>query len=291
MLGRADSSDEIDRGERADTLNSSNGGGLQGSVPAGVGKPILSVEELSVIYKGGGIGVQGVSLQVWPSQIVTLVGPNGAGKTSTLRGIAGLLKRDAAKASKGKIKFLGRDIGDLAPWDRSRAGLVMVPEREKIFTDLTVFENLQVGVGRNNRRGSGDLREMALSVFPDLRNHLNRKGGYLSGGQRQMLALASALCMGPKLMIVDELTLGLSPAVIASMVTSLTKIASAGIPILAAEQSVAVALEFSNTIHVLESGRQVASGTKETLLAGDGILSTFLGSKWSGSFKGNAREQ
>jgi len=240
-------------------------------------EPVLVVEDLTVVYKGGGTGVERISLEVRSSQVVTLLGPNGAGKTSTLRGVAGFLRRDAARAASGTIKLNGKDISKLSPVERAREGIAMVPERDKVFTGLTVMENLEIGaVGRGKERFQASL-ERALAIFPNLVPHLGRKAGYLSGGQRQMLALASALCTDPQLMVVDELTLGLSPELVATMVRSLSEIVAGGLPILAAEQSVSVALDLSDVIHVLDGGEQVASGDKETILADQALVETFLG--------------
>ncbi|MCL6095615.1 MAG: ATP-binding cassette domain-containing protein [Actinobacteria bacterium] len=240
-------------------------------------EPVLAVENLTVVYKGGGIGVEGISLQIGSSQVVTLLGPNGAGKTSTLRGIAGFLRRDAARATSGSIKLNGKELSKMSPGERAREGIAMVPERDKVFTGLSVMENLKIGaVGRGKKKFQESM-EKALAIFPNLVPHLNRKAGYLSGGQRQMLALASALCTDPKLLVVDELTLGLSPELVATMVRSLAEIVAEGLPILAAEQSISVALDLSDVIHVLDGGKQVTSGDKEALMTDKALVETFLG--------------
>lgn len=239
-------------------------------------KPVLEVTDLAVGYQGGGVGVSGVNIIVDVGKVVTLVGPNGAGKTSTLKGIAGLFRRDQARLLSGRVRVEGKDVTHLGPLRRARIGIAMVPERDKIFTDLTVAENLRLG-GIPAGRKSPEHLERALYVFPDLKDHLQRKAGYLSGGQRQMLAVASALCGAPRMLLVDELTLGLSPSLIETMAGSLQGIVESGLPILMAEQNVAIAVRLSTTMYVLDGGRVVKIGSPEALQSDSDVAAAFLG--------------
>jgi branched-chain amino acid transport system ATP-binding protein len=232
-----------------------------------------------VSYRGAGIGVRDATFSVQPGEVVSLLGPNGAGKTSTLRGVAGLLRRDAAYRARGSVFLDGQDVTARGPVARARLGLAMVPEENKVFSGLTVHENLELGkIAGSSRHGAfARHREQALAIFPTLKERLSVRAGYLSGGQRQMLALAMALCAGPRLIIVDELTLGLSPELVTSMVAALKEIAAEGLPILMAEQNVQAVLELSHTVHVLDGGRVVASGEPQTLIQQSEIANVYLG--------------
>jgi len=238
--------------------------------------PVLEVDDATVTYRGGARGVEHISCTVGNGEVVTLVGPNGAGKTSTLRSVSGLLRRDVARMTSGNVLFCGERINHLGPGKRAKRGIASVPERDKIFADLTVDENLEIG-GIVSGRRFREQRDLALEVFPALVKHLRRPAGFLSGGQRQMLALGSALCAAPKLLVVDELTLGLSPEFVRTMTDSLAKIVSLGLPILMAEQNLAVAIELSRTLYVLDGGVLQVFGTPEDLASRSEIASTFLG--------------
>lgn len=239
-------------------------------------EPVLQVTDVTITYRGGARGVESIGLTVSGGEVVTLVGPNGAGKTSTLRGVSGLLHRDVAQLSSGSVMFLGEDVTNLSPMKRAKRGIATVPERDKVFADLTVDENLDLA-GLISKRQFRTQRDLALEVFPALVAHLQRPAGFLSGGQRQMLALASALCADPRLMVVDELTLGLSPELVGTMTDSLRTIVDLGLPILMAEQNLAVALELSHSLYVLDGGVLQASGTPKELSDRNEITSAFLG--------------
>jgi branched-chain amino acid transport system ATP-binding protein len=238
---------------------------------------LLEAESLTVVYRGAGIGVSGISLRVGANEVVCLLGPNGAGKSSTLRALAGFLRRDTARLQSGRITFKEHDITHISPRARARLGLGMAPEREKIFTELTVAENLKITSPLVGRQVFNRQRELALEVFPALRSHLTRRAGYLSGGQRQMLALASTLCANPTVLLVDELTLGLAPELVRSMTDSLKRLVQEGLTVVMAEQNVNVGLELSDTVHVLDGGREVTSGPPGVLKKRAEISSAYLG--------------
>lgn len=239
--------------------------------------PLLEVTGVSVAYRSGAVGVQDVSLRVGPPQVVCIIGPNGAGKTSTVRAIAGFERRDVGRVQAGSILLDGTSIDRLVPRKRYRSGVVFIQERDKIFRDLTIRQQLKM-VGRNagDRTGEPEF-DRALTLFPELEAKLDTKGGYLSGGQRQMAAIATALCAGPRVLVIDELTLGLSPIVVRKLAEAIREIADAGLPILMAEQSAALALDVADELVILDGGRTVFSGSPERLRGEPGLSTAYLG--------------
>lgn len=239
--------------------------------------PLLEVNGVTVAYRSGAVGVRDVSLRLGPPQVVCIIGPNGAGKTSTVRAIAGFERRDVGCVRQGSVLLDGTSIDRLAPRKRYRAGVVFIPERDKIFRDLTIRQQLRL-VGRNaGDRATETGIDHALALFPDLRAKLDTKGGYLSGGQRQMAAIATALCAGPRMLVIDELTLGLSPIVVRKLAEAIREIADAGMPILMAEQSAALALDVADELVILDGGRTVFSGTSQRLRGDTGLSTAYLG--------------
>ncbi len=205
---------------------------------------LLTIEKLEVTYKRAITAVQGITLAVQPGQIVALLGTNGAGKTTTLRAISGFLGLDDARVTEGAIAFKGERIENAQPHENTRRGIVLVPERDKVFPNLTVAENLTAPVPRGTSAAERRRREtLVYQFFPRLGDLKSRIGGLLSGGERQMLALASALVCRPELLLVDELSLGLAPVVVEDLLRRLTEIRrELGITILIVEQSATVAL-------------------------------------------------
>jgi branched-chain amino acid transport system ATP-binding protein len=238
--------------------------------------PLLVVDDLAVGYRGGGLGVSGVSFELGRGEAVALVGPNGAGKSSTLRGITGVLRRDPAQILRGRVLLDGRDVTRLGPRERAAAGIAMVPEEQKIFAGLDVSENLRLAV-RAPRRQAPAVIEEALAVFPQLSDHLDRKAGLLSGGQRQMLAIAGALCMRPEVLVVDELTLGLSPEFVETMVDALRGLVAGGLPMVVAEQNIAVAKAIAGSVIVLHAGREVGREDLRSETGAERLRAAFLG--------------
>ena len=240
---------------------------------------LLAVDKLEVVYQRAITAVQGVSLAVERGKIVALLGTNGAGKTTTLRAISGFLGLDDARVTEGAISFDGERIDNLPPHDITRRGIALVPEREKVFPNLTVAENLLVPVAHaasaaDRRR----LAEMAFQFFPRLAELRGRVGGLLSGGERQMLALACALVCRPRLLAVDELSLGLAPVVVEDLVRRLTDIRrELDLTILLVEQSAAVALAIADHGYVMENGRIVLDGAAERLRAHPDVQEFYLG--------------
>ncbi len=240
---------------------------------------LLQVEKVEVVYKRVITAVQGISLSVEPRQIVTLLGTNGAGKTTTLRAISGFLGIDDARVTEGTIRFDGARIENATPFQNASRGVVLVPEREKVFPNLTVAENLAapmsraVGVAERRR-----LEEQAFHFFPRLAELRTRSGGLLSGGERQMLAIASALMCRPRLLLVDELSLGLAPGVAQELTQRLLTLRDElGIAILLVEQSAAIALEIADYAYVMENGRIVLAGDRARLRNHQDVQEFYLG--------------
>ena len=240
---------------------------------------LLAVEQIEVVYQRAITAVQGVSLAVAPGQIVALLGTNGAGKTTTLRAISGFLGIDDARVTEGKIAFKGERLENRPPHEIARRGVVLVPEREKVFPNLTVAENLVAPVARGMSAAEERAqREQIFHFFPRLADLRSRIGGLLSGGERQMLALASGLVCRPELLLVDELSLGLAPVVIEDLIRKLAEIRrELEIAILLVEQSANVALEIADYAYVMENGRIVLDGDRERLRGHQDIQEFYLG--------------
>ena len=242
---------------------------------------LLTVEKLEVVYHRAVTAVQGITLAVDTGRIVALLGTNGAGKTTTLRAISGFLGLDDARVTEGAINFRGEHIENRLPHENTRRGIVLVPERDKVFPNLTVAENLVVPVPHGTAAIERRRREaLVYQFFPQLGALRNRIGGLLSGGERQMLALASALVCRPELLLVDELSLGLAPVVVEDLLRRLAEIRrELGITILIVEQSATVALDIADYGYVMENGRIVLDGTAERLRRHPDIQEFYLGLK------------
>jgi branched-chain amino acid transport system ATP-binding protein len=236
--------------------------------------PLLSVEKLEVVYQRAITAIQGVTLSVKQGQIVAVLGTNGAGKSTTLRAISGFLGIDDARVTDGAILFRGRRIENRQPNEITRLGIALVPERDKVFPNLTVAENLAAPVTRSVRRDE----EAIYQVFPRLAELRGRTAGLLSGGERQMLAIAGALMCGPDLLLVDELSLGLAPVAVEELMQRLTQIRQdLGITILIVEQSATAALAIADYGYVLENGRVVLDGDAARLRSHGDIQEFYLG--------------
>jgi len=252
---------------------------------------LLSVEKLEVVYQRAITAVQGVSLVVPQGQIVGILGTNGAGKTTLLRAISGFHGIDDARVTDGSISFKGTRIDNGEPHRIARAGIALVPEREKAFPNLTVAENLMVPVGP--RASAAERRrweDKVVAFFPQLGELRFRLAGLLSGGERQMLAIASALVCRPELLLIDELSLGLSPVVVDDLMVRLVEIKrDLGITVVLVEQSAAVALEVVDYAYVLENGRTVLDGDAAKLKSHADIQEFYLG-RASGGARRSYRE-
>ncbi len=232
---------------------------------------ILSISDLKVNY-GGIEAVKGISFDVEEGSIVTLIGANGAGKSSTLRTIAGLVK-----PAGGKIVFRGDDITNYDTNVIVRKGITLVPEGRRLFPDLTVQENLRVGAYLRSDDISADF-QWVYDLFPRLKERTWQPGGTLSGGEQQMLAVARALMSRPKLIMMDEPSLGLAPLVVRGIFDIIREINAQGVTVLLIEQNANMALKVADYAYVLETGRIGLSGTGKELLTNDDVRKAYLGS-------------
>jgi branched-chain amino acid transport system ATP-binding protein len=236
---------------------------------------LLKIEDLKVNY-GGIEAVKGISLTVEEGQIVTLIGANGAGKSTTLRTISGLVKPRS-----GKITFCGEDITGMDPTNIVKRGITMAPEGRHIFPDMTVKENLRVGAYLRKDDITPDL-DMVYDLFPRLKERQWQLGGTLSGGEQQMLAVGRALMAKPRVMMLDEPSLGLAPLVVKDIFTIIQRINEQGVTILLIEQNANMALRVAHRAYVLETGNITMSGTGAELLADERIEEAYLGKKHNG---------
>ena len=234
-------------------------------------EPILSIRDLKVNY-GGIEAVKGISFDVQEGSIVTLIGANGAGKSSTLRAIAGLVK-----PASGSIIFRGDNIAGMDTSVIVRKGVTLVPEGRRIFPDLTVLENLRVGAYLRRDDISEDIN-WVYDLFPRLKDRSWQAGGTLSGGEQQMLAVARALMSRPKLIMMDEPSLGLAPLVVKGIFDIIREINAQGVTVLLIEQNANMALKTADYAYVLETGRIGLSGTGRELLADENVKRAYLGS-------------
>jgi branched-chain amino acid transport system ATP-binding protein len=230
---------------------------------------MLKIADLAVNY-GHVRAVNGVSFHVNWGETVALLGGNGAGKTTTLRTISALLR-----PASGAIEFDGRSLKDLRPHEVVALGIVHVPEGRHIFPDLTVTENLAVGGYQRKDDLKGDL-EAIFELFPVLKKRLSQLGGTLSGGEQQMLAIGRALLARPKLLMLDEPSLGLAPIVVDRLFDQIQKI-KANVTVLLVEQNAQLALELADRAYVLQQGRIVREGKGEDLLNSDWLREAYLG--------------
>ena len=233
-------------------------------------EPILSIRNLKVNY-GGIEAVKGISFDVQEGSIVTLIGANGAGKSSTLRSIVGLVKPAA-----GQIVFRGDDITNYDTNVIVKKGITLVPEGRRIFPDLTVLENLKVGAYLRRDEIAGDI-QWVYELFPRLKERSWQAGGTLSGGEQQMLAVGRALMARPKLIMMDEPSLGLAPLVVRDIFSIIRQINRQGVTILLIEQNANMALKVADKAYVMETGRITMSGTGRELLDNDAVRAAYLG--------------
>ncbi len=233
---------------------------------------ILQVTDLEVFY-GNIQALHGISFNVEEGETVTIIGSNGAGKSTTLLTIAGLLK-----PKKGEIKYLGNPTKMLSADQIVRRGISLCPEGRRIFSSLTVYENLVMGaVQRPDRKMIKSDVEWVLSLFPDLNSHLDRTGGTLSGGQQQMLAIGRSLMSRPKLLILDEPSLGLAPVLVNQIFNVIATLKNDGTTVLLVEQNARRALEIADRGYVIETGRIAMEGPSADLRNNDQVKSAYLG--------------
>jgi len=229
---------------------------------------ILGVEDVYTSY-GLSQVLFGVSLRVSPGECVCLLGRNGVGKTTTMRSIMGL-----TPPRRGRVEWKGREITGWAPWDVAQAGIGFVPEDRRIFADLTVWENLDVA--SRHRGGGGFTVERVFDLFPKLRELVDRQGGFLSGGEQQMLTIARTLMGNPELLLLDEPSEGLAPLVVEHLKEQIGRLKSEGLTILLAEQNVEFCLDLADRVYVLEKGHIRYEGTARDFRADESIRHQYL---------------
>jgi branched-chain amino acid transport system ATP-binding protein len=233
--------------------------------------PLLQVTGLRVAY-GGIQAVKGASFEVRQGELVTLIGANGAGKTTTLKAITGL-----QAVADGEIQYLGRSIRGQGPWDLVRQGLVMVPEGRGVFGRMTISENLQMGAFvRTDNQVQSDI-ENVFGIFPRLKERRNQLAGTMSGGEQQMLAMGRALMARPKLLLLDEPSMGLSPIMVDKIFEVVADIYQRGVTVLLVEQNASRALQLAKRGYVMESGEVTMSGAADELLRDPKVRAAYLG--------------
>jgi branched-chain amino acid transport system ATP-binding protein len=238
---------------------------------------LLQVDGLKLRYRSGALGVHDISFSVFPGQVVALFGPNGAGKSSVVRSVSGFLKTEGAKVTAGRVSFQGRDVTNFEPHRTCRMGISLVPERRKVFTNLTVAENL-AALGSQAPRGAERLRrhEEIFDLFPILATRRRELAGRLSGGQQQMLAIGRALVSDPKLLIVDEMTLGLHHSLHAPLFSAVRRVANEGRAVLIVDESTGLALETADHCYLLGGGYVRDSGPREKFVGNELIMAGYV---------------
>jgi branched-chain amino acid transport system ATP-binding protein len=245
---------------------------MTGNGATGVGGPMLTLEDVHVYY-GNIAAVKGISLHVMPGEIVTLIGSNGAGKSTTLRTISGLLR-----PRRGKLTFNGKRLDGVPAHEIVKLGIAQAPEGRRIFPRMTVRENLELGAFlRNDREQLARDQENVLELFPRLRERIDQKAGTMSGGEQQMLAVARALMANPKLLLLDEPSMGLAPVLVELIFHTIERIREQGMTVLLVEQNALAALGVADRAYVLESGSLKLEGPAAQLAADQEIVKAYLG--------------
>ena len=233
---------------------------------------LLQVTDLRVAY-GGIQAVKGISFEIHEGELVSLIGSNGAGKTTTMKAITGTLPLSA-----GRIEYLGRNIMGQGSWDLVRQGLVMVPEGRGVFTRMSILENLQMGAYlRDDTAGIQTDIERVFALFPRLKERRTQLAGTLSGGEQQMLAMGRALLSRPRLLLLDEPSMGLSPLMVDKIFEVIAEVASLGVTLLLVEQNASRALKMAQRAYVMESGEISAQGEAKALLHDPKVRAAYLG--------------
>ena len=240
---------------------------------------MLEVNNIEVVYNDVIQVLKGISLAVPENGIVSLLGANGAGKTSTLKAISGVLPLQNGKVEGGTISFLGRAIHQTDPDALVRMGISLVPEGRRVFDELTVLENLMIGAyTRSDRNGAAEDLEKVFSYFPVLSARKNQRSVYLSGGEQQMLAVGRSLMSRPRMIMLDEPSLGLAPLVIKDIFSILRRInQEQGTALLLVEQNARLALKFSSYGYIMENGKIVLDGPSHELMENEDVREFYLG--------------
>jgi len=238
---------------------------------------LLEVRDLTVCY-GTVEALNSISLNVNEGEIVAMIGPNGAGKSTALKAMCGLLKATGGEITQGEVLFSGESIKNIPPHDLVRKGISLVPEGRRVFPTMTVLENLEMGgYIRNDKKESKASLDRIFDLFPVLDSKRKQKAGTLSSGEQQMLAIGRALMLQPKLLLLDEPSLGLSPNYVESVFDKLREINKNGTTILLVEQNARMALEYANRAYVFKIGAIFLEDTGKNLLNNDEIKKSFLG--------------
>jgi branched-chain amino acid transport system ATP-binding protein len=241
-------------------------------------QPVLAIRNLEVVYNDVALVLRGVSLDVGDGEIVALLGANGAGKTTLLRAVTGLLPQHRGRVTKGSVTFDGDEITRLDAAAVVRRGVSQVMEGRRIFSELTVDENLRAGsYSRTSRTEVRESHARVMELFPVLAGRRRSVAGYLSGGEQQMLAIGRALMASPRLLLLDEPSLGLAPKIVEQVRDIIVTINRAGTSVLLVEQNAMMALSVASTGYVLETGRVVRDGPADELMADDDIREFYLG--------------
>ncbi len=247
-----------------------------GPAPA-AGAPVLAVDNIEVIYEDVILVLRGLSLAVPDGQVVALLGSNGAGKSTTLKAISGLLRSEHGEVSDGDVVYRGKKITHAAPAEIVKMGVSLVMEGRRVFEHLTVHENLLAGA-YTRRTGVSDDLDLVYGFFPRLKDRRNQQAGYLSGGEQQMLAIGRALMSKPKLMMLDEPSLGLAPLLVVEIFDRIRALnQELGTTVLLVEQNARRALEISDHAYVMESGRIVLEGPAAELASNPDVQEFYLG--------------
>lgn len=232
---------------------------------------MLLINDLQVKY-GAIQALKGITLEVHPGEIVSIIGANGAGKSTLLRSISGLVP-----ISGGSIRYEGREVSRMPAHQIVRLGLMHVPEGRRIFTDMGVYENLLMGAFTRKDSNLQPYLEYVYSIFPRLKERLSQRAGTLSGGEQQMLAIGRALMAKPRLLMLDEPSLGLAPFLVKEIFNIIRRINEEGVPILLVEQNAHMALEIAQRGYVLETGRVVLADEAKNLLQNPAVREAYLG--------------
>ncbi len=240
---------------------------------------LLALNNVEVAYDRVFLAIKGVSLEVEEGSMVALLGANGAGKSTTLKTISGLLAPERGAVRRGEVTFQGKDIVHLSPPERVRMGLVHVMEGRRIFEHMTPDDNLLAAYrGRGARRSFSELRDQAYTYFPRLKERTRSKAGYLSGGEQQMLAIARALMTEPKLIMLDEPSLGLAPILVKEIFSIIREVnRQQHVSVLLVEQNAKAALDVADHAYLIENGNVVMDGTAEALRQNPDVQEFYLG--------------
>jgi branched-chain amino acid transport system ATP-binding protein len=237
---------------------------------------LLQVTDAHIAY-GKVEAVRGVSLDVADGEIVTIIGANGAGKTTLLNAIMGVLPL------RGEVRFAGRSVSPVSIEDRVAAGLSLVPEGRELFASMNVEDNLQLGAFRSAKAKAAAAFERVYTLFPRLKERRRQLAGTLSGGEQQMLAMGRALMGEPRMLMLDEPSLGLAPIIVADIFRTVSELRAAGVSVLLVEQNAQAALRIADRAYVMELGEFVMNGTAAEIAANSGVAASYLGFQHEGS--------